>query len=116
MAIVPAELAQNPPAGTPPLGVLPNYVDPPSKGPVFFSVGSVLLFIMIVIFSTRMYVKFRIVKKRTWDDCEFPVSTVHLEGRGTCADWDLCSDLFYCGSKSEEAHLQTDECLILSIQ
>ena len=81
MPIVPAGLAQNPPAGIPPSDVIPNYVDPPSKGPIFYYVGSVLLFIMIVIFSTRMYVKFRIVKKRTWDDCESG-----SQAKGNCVD------------------------------
>lgn len=98
MAIVPADLAQNPPAGRPPPGVLPNYVNPPSKGPIFYYVGSILLFIMIVIFSTRMYVKFRIVKKRTWDDCE---STSQANGNG--ADSSVCSNLFHCRSESKES-------------
>jgi hypothetical protein len=41
----PAQLSQIP-AGTPPPGVQPNFVDPPSDGYVLITVGSIFMAIM----------------------------------------------------------------------
>ncbi len=70
MASLSSDLTRNAPVEKPPPGVIPNYTNPYSQGPIFFVVGPALLFIMLVFFSVRMYVKFGILKKRTWDDCK----------------------------------------------
>lgn len=58
------------PAATPPPGVTPNFLDPYSKGPLLVGVGSVLLFLMLLSFGARIFTKYHIIMKRSWDDCE----------------------------------------------
>ena len=66
------EIAQMP-AATPPPGVTPNLVDPYSNGPVAIAICSILIFMMLVFVSIRLYVKLKIVQKLTPDDCKYSV-------------------------------------------
>ena len=60
----------NTPAGIPPPGVVPNFVDPPSTGGTYVLVGSVFLAIMVSFVLLRIYYKLRIAKRFTPDDCK----------------------------------------------
>lgn len=62
---------QNFPAATPPPGIIPNFDDPESRGPVFTIAGAVLLGFMLVFSAIRAYAKICIIKRIHWDDCEF---------------------------------------------
>ena len=57
------------PGMAPPPGVMPNYVDPYNRGYLITSVGSLLLGLMMVFVFVRVYVKVRIQKRFSWDDC-----------------------------------------------
>ena len=59
------------PAALPPPGVKPNPVDPYTTGPIAIVICSILLFIMLVFVSIRLYVKLKIVRKFTPDDCKY---------------------------------------------
>ncbi|KAI0410417.1 hypothetical protein F5X98DRAFT_386111 [Xylaria grammica] len=56
------------PAGVPPPGVEPNFVNPPSSANVLIIVGTILLIIMLVFASIRFYVKVIVRRKVTADD------------------------------------------------
>lgn len=54
----------------PPDGVMPNFVDPYTRGPVIIIVGSILVVLMILFVVVRIYVKMCINRKMHWDDCQ----------------------------------------------
>ena len=56
------------PAMAPPPGVQPLSKNPESQGYIIFIVGSVMLVLMLSLFTVRIYTKLRIVKKTSWDD------------------------------------------------
>ena len=58
------------PAALPPPGVVPSHVDPYSDGPVLIIVGSILVAVMLLFVSVRIYTKVKIVRKSSPDDCE----------------------------------------------
>ena len=58
------------PAGNPPAGTVPNLEHPQSLARVFFSEGSILLFIMFVLLGVRIYAKTCVLRRASWDDCE----------------------------------------------
>ena len=58
------------PAAKPPVGVVPNLVDPGSEGPILIAVGSVLVAIMLLFVAVRIYTKFTIVRRSSPDDCQ----------------------------------------------
>ena len=58
------------PAGTPPPGVQPNFVNPPSSAPVLIAVGTVFMGIMFLFAGMRFYVKVIVRRKVAPDDCE----------------------------------------------
>lgn len=59
------------PAGKPPPGVQPNFVDPPTQVPVILGVGAAFGVLAVLCFSIRIYTKLALTKKWTWDDCEW---------------------------------------------
>ena len=73
----PAKLA-GVPAAKPPAGVLPNLENPHGDGQVLIIVGSILLAIMLLFVSVRIYTKFRIVRKSSPDDCKFDFNPFNL--------------------------------------
>lgn len=91
-----AQLAM--PAGKPPPGVIPNPINPYSNGPTLIAVGSVLVALMLVCVSVRVYAKFKIVGKLTPDDCKYKELFLDSRDSDTKVDRHL---LFSCGN----AHL-----------
>ncbi|PVI04818.1 hypothetical protein DM02DRAFT_624609 [Periconia macrospinosa] len=65
--MAPEQLAQIP-AGVPPLGVVPNLVNPPTVGYNIVIAGSILMAIMLTVVAMRFYVVFRLKKKMGGDD------------------------------------------------
>lgn len=68
-AIPPGTNLSTIPAGAPPDGVTPNFVDPPSLSISIFIVISVLVLLMTIVVATRLYLNYRSVRKLGWDDC-----------------------------------------------
>lgn len=62
------ELLAKTPAGKPPPGVVPNFIDPPSRAPRATAAIVVLLTVMVVILSMRMYSKSRFSRNLGMDD------------------------------------------------
>jgi len=60
----------------PPPGVIPNFVDPETRGPVLLIVGSIFMVIMLVLASMRFYTKIFIVRRLTWDDYTCGIAVV----------------------------------------
>lgn len=58
------------PALTPPPGVTPNFTNPERQSSGFIVAGAILLAIMVVFLCCRIYTKYYIRHKATWDDCE----------------------------------------------
>jgi hypothetical protein len=68
VSMTPEQLAQTP-AGIPPPGVIPNFVNPPSDGPVLIIVGTILMAIMLFLAGIRLYFKALVRRKLSADDC-----------------------------------------------
>ena len=66
----PAEL-HNIPAAKPPPGVTPNHAHPAGDGPVAIGIGSLMLALMLIFASVRIYTKAKIVKRFSADDCGY---------------------------------------------
>ncbi|MCJ1254826.1 hypothetical protein MMC24_002642 [Lignoscripta atroalba] len=56
------------PAQAPPPGVVPNFIDPYSRGPMLVIVSSILIGLMVLFVAARLYTKLRINRKLKWDD------------------------------------------------
>ncbi|PQE22364.1 integral membrane protein [Rutstroemia sp. NJR-2017a WRK4] len=67
LAMTPEERAMTP-AGVPPPGVIPNFINGPTRAPLLNAVGTCMVAIMLVLASLRFYTKLVVVKKTTWDD------------------------------------------------
>lgn len=63
------------PALEPPLGVVPNFIDPYTRGPLLLALSAVALGFMYLFVAARFYCKIFVQHKVTWDDCE---STEHV--------------------------------------
>ena len=70
------------PALPPPLGVESNFENPYSQGPILTAVGSVIITLMMLFFSVRMYTKMFIQKKFSWDDCMCDLGQASREMHG----------------------------------
>ena len=68
--LTPEQLAQTP-AGVPPPGVIPNLVNPYSESYILITVGGVLMVTMFLFVALRLYVKMRVQRKFTGDDCKW---------------------------------------------
>ena len=64
-----AQQIQNEPALRPPLGVLPNFVNPPSFHASVDALEGVFVSFMLVAVAIRVYVRMKITKLWGWDDC-----------------------------------------------
>ena len=64
-----AQLASAP-AGVPPPGVVPNFVNPHRNSLTLIVVGSVSVALMMCFVAVRIYTKVAIVRKYSPDDCE----------------------------------------------
>jgi hypothetical protein len=58
------------PALQPPPGVVPNFIDPYTRGPMFIALSAVAIGIMYLFVVARFYCKFSLRHAVTWDDCE----------------------------------------------
>ena len=58
------------PALEPPLGVIPNFVNPYTRGPMLLALIAVAIGIMYLFVTARLYAKFYVLKRLTWEDCE----------------------------------------------
>lgn len=58
------------PALKPPPGVMPNFVDPYTKGPLLLVLSAVAIGIMYFFVLARFYCKFYVQRIATWDDCK----------------------------------------------
>ncbi len=58
------------PGLAPPPGVIPNFVDPYTRGPLLLALTTVAMGIMYVFVTARLYCKFYVQRKLSWDDCE----------------------------------------------
>ena len=65
------------PALEPPPGVIPNLIDPYTRGPLLLALTAVSIGIMFLFVIARFYYKICIQRKSSWDDCE-------LVGRSFC--------------------------------
>jgi len=67
---IPASVFQNFPAGTPPKGIKPNFIDPPNHDALIISLNTVLLTLMWTVVLLRLYAKGLILRTLGWDDCK----------------------------------------------
>ena len=58
------------PALNPPPGVIPNFVDPYTRGPKLLALSAVAIGVMYLFVMARFYAKFYVQRRLTWDDCE----------------------------------------------
>lgn len=58
------------PALQPPPGVVPNFTDPYTRGPMLLALSAVAIGIMYVFVLARFYCRFSLQHKLTWDDGE----------------------------------------------
>ena len=65
---IPLAVLKTTPAENPPLGVQPNFANPPTRVPVILGIDIAFLVIAIFCFSIRIYTKLLVVKKWKWDD------------------------------------------------
>ncbi|KAL8937600.1 MAG: hypothetical protein Q9216_004340 [Gyalolechia sp. 2 TL-2023] len=65
--LTPTQL-QTLPAGVPPPGMQPNFVDPPTLVPAVLGVGASFLALALFCFSIRVWTKVTINKRLSWDD------------------------------------------------
>lgn len=55
----------------PPPGVLPNFKNPYTRGPLLLGLSAVAIGVMYIFVAARFYTKIRIQRKVTWDDCKY---------------------------------------------
>jgi hypothetical protein len=72
------------PAATPPHGIIPNFIDPPSIGYRQTTTNIVVLVIMIVVVALRLYTRIFIVKSFGYDDCTYGSGTPPVLDYATC--------------------------------
>jgi hypothetical protein len=68
---IPYEFLSQIPASRPPPGVVPNFEDPYTRGPLFIALSGVAVGFMYLFLIVRFYSKFCTRRKLTWDDCEW---------------------------------------------
>lgn len=78
------------PAAKPPPGVLPNYTNPYSDGPILIIVGSILVFIMLIFVGARIFTKIKITRRSSPDDCTYIYFSLYLVGQGANCVRYLC--------------------------
>lgn len=67
------------PALPPPPGTISNFSGPSSNGEPLVAVGSLLLALTVLFAGNRAYVKTRVNRKCSWDDCKNSYSILSLE-------------------------------------
>jgi hypothetical protein len=56
------------PIGPPPPGVVPNFVNPPTRAALQIWPTSIFMGIALIFFFNRLYIKACLMKKWSWDD------------------------------------------------
>jgi hypothetical protein len=64
------------PAITPPMGIVPNFKNPPTIKSIQYGITSSLLALMLLVFLNRVYVKTFLMKKYGWDDLTLLLSVI----------------------------------------
>lgn len=72
------------PAGVPPEGVMPNFVDPPSLSPVYRGIIYSFVPLMFVFVVCRLYVRTRTFRDFGFDDCTSKHSIPILSEGAVC--------------------------------
>lgn len=67
---IPDSVLENFPAGAPPEGVTPNFINPPNHDVLIITLNTVLLTVMWTTVILRLYAKGRILRTLGWDDCK----------------------------------------------
>lgn len=62
-------LEPNMPLGSPPSGVIPNFVNPDSNAYQLIITVAVCLTLVVLAVSMRLYTKYFIMHSMDWDDC-----------------------------------------------
>jgi hypothetical protein len=70
VARIPESVLENLPAGIPPPGVLPNFINPPSRDVELIVLNTIFLTLMWTVVLIRLYAKGRILRTMGWDDCK----------------------------------------------
>ncbi|KIM95779.1 hypothetical protein OIDMADRAFT_59557 [Oidiodendron maius Zn] len=65
---IPDSVLENFPAGAPPEGVTPNFINPPNHDVLIITLNTVLLTVMWTTVILRLYAKGRILRTLGWDD------------------------------------------------
>ena len=60
----------NLPAAPPPPGIIPNFVDPPTRVPVIVALEAVFITLMLLTVAMRIYVRLRVTKVWGFEDCK----------------------------------------------
>lgn len=71
---IPHSILENLPAGTPPPGVQPNFIDPPSRANLLIALNAVFMTLAWSVVAMRLYAKGKIQRMLGWEDCE----SVHI--------------------------------------
>jgi hypothetical protein len=56
---------------SPPVGITPNFIDPPSKGREIMILDGIFTGLMLLAVLVRLMVRARITRQWGWDDCQF---------------------------------------------
>lgn len=57
------------PGGISPPGIIPNFVNPESRGPVSVIACTIAMVLMMSFVLVRFYAKLAVIRKWNWDDC-----------------------------------------------
>ena len=74
MATSGSQLIAKIPALAPPEGVIPDFEHPVTHISIAVVWGSIELVLMLFFYTIRLYNKYFITRKFTWDDCNYPLS------------------------------------------
>ncbi|KAJ4993292.1 hypothetical protein SVAN01_01267 [Stagonosporopsis vannaccii] len=64
------------PVMTPPAGITPNFVDPPTRAALQIWTISVFFAIAVIIYANRLYVKAKMMKSWSWDDVTLAITAM----------------------------------------
>ena len=76
MASPPSPDILNQPILPPPPGKVPNFLNPPSTAKAVYVAAGICLPLILLFAVLRYFAKFKILKRKTWDDCGFSYSSV----------------------------------------
>jgi hypothetical protein len=95
------------PAITPPLGVVPNFENPPTIKNIQYGITSPLLALMLLVFFNRVYVKTFLMKKYGWDDLTLLLSVIGTLVYYSVAIWGTLEHAFDRDKPSDNRRMRT---------